>query len=108
MRKRYIDPIKLKMSIAINNMSENPKSLEDVIDEEPDADVVEVAKCENASINYHEECVNCKNKNLCFLLLEYAGMTFRNGEKIMFNCEAIKQDTDYYQMQIERWIGCRP
>ena len=41
MKKRYIDPMKLKMAIAINNMSENPKSLEDIIDEEPDADVVE-------------------------------------------------------------------
>ena len=56
MKKRYIDPIKLKMSIAINNMSENPKSLEDIIDEEPNADVVEVIRCYYCKYLKHDEC----------------------------------------------------
>ncbi len=36
MDKRYIDPIKLKMSIALNTN----KTLEDIIDDEPAAEVV--------------------------------------------------------------------
>lgn len=56
MKKRYIDPVKLKMSIAINNMSENPKSLENIIDEEPNADVVEVVWCDKCKHLKHDEC----------------------------------------------------
>lgn len=56
MKKRYIDPMKLKMSIALNNMSENPKSLEDIIDKEPDADVVEVVRCDKCKHFKHDEC----------------------------------------------------
>lgn len=56
MKKRYIDPMKLKMSIAMNNILENPKSLEDIIDEEPDADVIEVVRCDKCKYLRHDEC----------------------------------------------------
>lgn len=52
MQKKYIDPIKLKMAIAINNMSDNPKSLEDIIDEEPDA----VVRCDYCKHLRHDAC----------------------------------------------------
>ena len=56
MKKKYIDPMKLKMSIAINNMYENPKKLEDIIDSEPYADVAEVVWCYYCKHFRHDEC----------------------------------------------------
>lgn len=44
MKKRYIDPMELKISIALNNILENPKTLEDIIDDEPDAEDERIQK----------------------------------------------------------------
>lgn len=40
--KRYIDPIHLKISIALSNILEDGKTLEEIIDSIPSEDVVEV------------------------------------------------------------------
>lgn len=63
MKKRYIDPIKLKMSIEINNICENPKDIEEIIDKEPNADV-ETVKHSKWNINRGVvwailHCLNC-------------------------------------------------
>lgn len=40
MEKRYIDLMKLKMAIAANNILNTNKTLEEIIDDEPAAEVV--------------------------------------------------------------------
>ena len=61
--ERYINPIELKQSIAINNILKKNKTIEELIDDEPDADVVEI---KHASIVqtlvdgvYKRNCSNC-------------------------------------------------
>ena len=55
----------------------------------------------------NEECLNCRNKNLCLLLLEYTGMVFKDGDKIRFDCEEIKHNPEYYKMMIDKWLNSR-
>ena len=50
-----------------------------------------------------EECVNCKHKDICIRILEFAGMIFQPGERIRFDCEMVKADPEGHQ----RWLDVR-
>ena len=53
-----------------------------------------------------EVCLTCEHQNLCFTILEYAGMIFRPGDRVRFNCEDIKTDPEKHkQFLIDRGWG---
>ena len=44
-----------------------------------------------------EVCLSCSCKSLCFCVLECAGMVFRPGDRVRFNCEEIKANPKHYK-----------
>ena len=55
---------------------------------------------------YDEECVNCKYRSLCFLLLEDAGLITHTAKRIMNHlCEDIKKDPSYFLNKLEQKWG---
>lgn len=63
---RLIDPIRLKMEICMNNILERGKTLEEIIDDTPDADAAPVV---HGRWKYHKyvekyecyECLECRH-----------------------------------------------
>lgn len=51
-----------------------------------------------------EECLHCPHVNLCFQILEYAGMICRPGYHVRPDCEEIKADPEGKQKWIEEKI----
>ena len=50
-------------------------------------------------------CLKCEHIDLCFMVLEYAGMVFQPGDRVRFDCEQVKEDPhrfDHILEQIER------
>ena len=57
-------------------------------------------------LKYAEECVKCEHRQLCFYLLEYAGMITYEGRRIMNHmCEDIVAHSDEYKNKVEEWLG---
>ena len=48
-----------------------------------------------------EVCLTCPHQSLCFTILEYAGMTFEEGDRIRFDCERIKNDPEGIKQDME-------
>lgn len=44
-----------------------------------------------------EVCLTCEYQELCFTLLEYAGMIIQPGDRIRFDCEKIKENPKHYE-----------
>lgn len=44
-----------------------------------------------------EVCLSCPHKTLCFCILEQAGMVFKPGDRIRFNCESIKANPEEHK-----------
>lgn len=49
-----------------------------------------------------EVCLTCEHQELCFKVLEYAGMVIRSGDRVRFDCEKIKRDPQHYEEMIGR------
>ena len=41
-----------------------------------------------------EVCLTCEHQDLCFSILEFAGMIFQPGDRVRFDCEAIRADPE--------------
>ena len=51
---------------------------------------------------FNEECLTCEHQQLCFWVLEYAGMVIKPGDKIRFDCEQIKENPEHYRKMVGR------
>lgn len=71
---RLIDPIKLKQSIAVSNIIGDGKTLEELIDEQPDAQP-EIIRCKECKHSEHWY----KDKRRCFLWAEDGIDVFEDG-----------------------------
>lgn len=71
---RLIDPIKLKQSIAVSNIIGDGKTLEELIDEQPDA-LPEIIRCKECKHSEHWY----KDKRRCFLWAEDGIDVFEDG-----------------------------
>ena len=49
-----------------------------------------------------EICLTCEHQELCFKILEYAGMIIQPGDRIRFDCEQIKINPKHYEEMIRR------
>lgn len=49
-----------------------------------------------------EECLTCKYRSLCSIVLEYAGMVFNPGDHIRFDCLKIKENPTSYIDRLRR------
>ena len=54
-----------------------------------------------------EECLHCPHVNLCFQILEYAGMVCRPGYPVRPDCEEIKADPEGKQKWLEEKLAER-
>ena len=54
-----------------------------------------------------EECLHCPHRHLCFQILELAGMIFKPGDRIRFDCEEIKADPEGRQRDLEDKLNLR-
>lgn len=50
----------------------------------------------------NEICLTCEHQELCFRVLEYAGMIIQPGDKVRFDCEQIKANPKHYEEMTER------
>ena len=49
-----------------------------------------------------EICLTCEHQELCFKMLEYAGMIIQPGDRIRFDCEKIKENPKHYEELVGR------
>jgi hypothetical protein len=49
-----------------------------------------------------EVCLTCEHQELCFKVLEYAGMTIQPGDRVRFDCEKIKENPEHYKKMVGR------
>ena len=50
----------------------------------------------------NEVCLTCEHQQLCFWVLEYAGMLIKPGDRIRFDCEQIKENPEHYREMVGR------
>lgn len=51
-----------------------------------------------------EVCLTCPHQALCFSILEFAGMVFRPGDRVRFDCEDIKKDPNGRQEWLNKQL----
>ena len=49
-----------------------------------------------------EVCLTCEHQELCFRVLEYAGMIIQPGDRVRFDCEKIKENPEQYKEMVGR------
>lgn len=50
----------------------------------------------------NEICLTCDHQELCFKVLEYAGMVIQPGDRVRFDCAKIKENPEHYKEMIGR------